>query len=105
MGRRSAARADLARDQRRHRPRHRQGGVSEMGMLYKRKYKRKDGTIAEASVWWIKYYRDGIPMRESTESDKESVAKNLLRQREGDISRGVPVTPQTNRATVGELLD
>src|SRR5512139_1807803 len=76
-----------------------------MGMIYKRKYKRADGTIAESAVWWIKYYRNGIPMRESTESDKESVAKNLLKQREGDIVRGVPITPQTNRCTVGELLD
>jgi integrase len=76
-----------------------------MGMIYKRKYKRKDGTIAEAAVWWIKYYRDGVPMRESTESDKESVAKNLLKQREGDISRGVPITPQTNRATFDDLAD
>jgi integrase len=75
-----------------------------MGMIYKRKYKRKDGTMAEAAVWWIKYYRDGVPMRESTESDKESVAKKLLKQREGDIVRGVPVTPQTNRATFDELM-
>lgn len=76
-----------------------------MGMIYKRTYKRKDGTTAEAAVWWIKYYRDGVPMRESTDSDKESVAKKLLKQREGDIARGLPVTLQTNRCTVGELLD
>jgi integrase len=42
-------------------------------------------------------------MRESTDSDKESVAKKLLKQREGNIVRGVPVTPQTNRATFDEL--
>ena len=74
-----------------------------MGMIYRRKYKRPDGTTAEAAVWWIKYYRDGVPIRESTESEKESVAKTLLRQREGDIVRGVPVTSQTNRVTLEEL--
>ena len=75
-----------------------------MGMIYKRKHKRPDGSVVEGATWWIKYYRDGVPMRESTESEKESVAKNLLKQREGDIVRGVPITPQTNRATFDELL-
>ncbi|MBZ5574866.1 MAG: hypothetical protein LAO09_23680 [Acidobacteriia bacterium] len=76
-----------------------------MGMIYKRRYKRKDGTMAESAVWWIKYYRNGVPMRESAETDKETVARSLLRQREGDIERGLPITPQTNRCTVGQLLD
>ncbi|HSP96837.1 MAG TPA: site-specific integrase [Candidatus Dormibacteraeota bacterium] len=65
-----------------------------MGSIYKR-----------GNVWWVKYYRNGVPMRESSESDKETVAKNLLKAREGDIIRGVPVTPQTNRVTLAELLD
>jgi len=65
-----------------------------MGMIYRR-----------GTVWWIKYYRNGIPMRESTGSDKEGVAKKLLRTREGDIERGLPITPRTNRVTVSELLD
>ena len=65
-----------------------------MGSLYKR-----------GNVWWVKYYRNGVPMRESADSDKESVAKKLLKGREGDIVRGVPVTPQTNRVTLSALLD
>lgn len=65
-----------------------------MGSIYKR-----------GSVLWIKYYRNGVPMRESADSDKENVAKKLLRDREGAIDRGVPVTPQTNRVTLSELLD
>ena len=75
-----------------------------MGMIYRRKYKRKDGTIAESAVFWIKYYRNGRPMRESSESDKETVAKSLLRQREGDIERGLPITPRTNKVTFDELM-
>jgi len=63
-----------------------------MGSIYRR-----------GGVLWIKYYRNGIPMRESAETDKESVAKNLLKQREGDIVRGVPITPRTNRVTFDEL--
>ncbi len=41
-----------------------------MGMLYKRRYRRRDGTTAESAVWWIKYYRNGVPMRESSGSEK-----------------------------------
>lgn len=75
-----------------------------MGMIYRRRYKRPDGTTVEGTVWWIKYYRNGIPMRESSGSEKETVAKNLLKQREGDIQRGLPITPRTNRATFDELM-
>lgn len=68
-------------------------GTTKNGMVYQR-----------GSIFWIKYYRNGIPMRETSKSDKEGVAKKLLRSRLGDIERGVPITPQTNRCTVGELL-
>jgi len=76
-----------------------------MGSIYKRKWKNKDGTIHESDVWWIKYYRNGRPMRESTETEKESEAKKLLKVREGDVARGVPVTPRVNRVTFQELSD
>lgn len=65
-----------------------------MGSLYKR-----------GNVWWIKYYRNGVAMRESADTDKEGAAKKLLQKREGDIAHGIPVTPQTDRVTVGALLD
>ena len=65
-----------------------------MGMIYKR-----------GNVFWIKYYRNGVPMRESTHSDKEKAAKDMLKVREGDIARGVPITPKTNRATFDELAE
>jgi integrase len=74
-----------------------------MGMLYKRKYRRKDGTIAESAVWCIKYYRNGKPMRESSESEKETVAKNLLKKREGAVANGQRVTPRMDRVTFDEL--
>jgi hypothetical protein len=56
-------------------------------------------------VWRIKYCRNGIPMRESSESDKERVACSLLRQREGDVERGLPITPRTDRVTFDELAE
>jgi hypothetical protein len=46
-----------------------------MGMTYQR-----------GAVWWVKYYRNGRPMRESSGSTKESDAIQLLKIREGDIT-------------------
>jgi hypothetical protein len=48
-----------------------------MGSIYKR-----------GKTFWIKYYRNGKPYRESTQSKKESDAKRLLKKREGEISNG-----------------
>jgi hypothetical protein len=59
-----------------------------MGSIYKRKYKDKNGQIREGKIYWIKYYRNGKPYRESSESKKESDAKRLLKKREGEISQG-----------------
>jgi integrase len=49
----------------------------DMGHIYKR-----------GDVYWIKYYRNGKPYRESTKSVKEADAKRLLKKREGEISEG-----------------
>lgn len=48
-----------------------------MGSIYKR-----------GEVYWIKYYRQGKPYRESTKSEKEADAKRLLKKREGEIANG-----------------
>ena len=48
-----------------------------MGSIYKR-----------GKTYWIKYYRNGKPYRESTQSKKEADAKRLLKKREGEISQG-----------------
>ena len=53
-----------------------------MGMTYKR-----------GAVWWVKYYRNGRPIRESSQSSKESDAITLLKLREGDIAHCLPVNP------------
>src|ERR687898_2687954 len=62
-----------------------------MGMIYKR-----------GAVWWVKYYRNGRAMRESTGSAKESDAIRLLKIREGDIERGLPVNPKLNQIRFDE---
>ena len=64
-----------------------------MGMLYKR-----------GDVWWIKYYRDGRAIRESAGSAKEGDAKRLLKLREGDVERGVPIVPKVGRLRFDEAI-
>jgi hypothetical protein len=44
-------------------------------------------------------------MYESSNSGKKGDAEKLLKLREGDIARGLPVTPQVNRVTLGELVE
>ncbi len=48
-----------------------------MGMIYKR-----------GNVFWIKYYKNGEPLRESSGSTKKMVAKKLLDRKEGEIALG-----------------
>ena len=54
------------------------------------------------SVWWIRYYRNGRRHEESSHSRKKTDAERLLRLREGDVARGVPVTPQIGRLRFDE---
>ena len=62
-----------------------------MGTIYKR-----------GDTLWIQYFRNGKRYRESTGSERETDAKRLLRLREGDIERGIPVTPRVGRLTFDE---
>jgi integrase len=48
-----------------------------MGSIYKR-----------GAVYWLKYYKNGKPYRESAKTEKETEARRLLKKREGEISEG-----------------
>ena len=65
-------------------------------MLYKQRGSKK---------WWLKYYRNGRPIRESTGTEKETKAKRILREKEGDIAAGRPVVPHADRVRFEELAD
>lgn len=67
-----------------------------MGYLYKQKGSKK---------WWMKYYQNGRARRESTGTDKEAEAKKLLATREGDVARGLPITPRMGQIKIDELLE
>jgi hypothetical protein len=48
-------------------------------------------------IWWIRYYRAGRRFEESSGSEKRGAAVNLLRLREGDLAKGLPVSPKIGR--------
>lgn len=48
-------------------------------------------------VWWIRYYRGGRRHEESSGSAKKQTAIDLLKIREGDGAKGLPVTAKIGR--------
>jgi integrase len=58
--------------------------------------------MLELPTLWIKYYQNGRVIRESTGTTKETVARRMLRAREGDVEHGIPITPKMGRVTFEE---
>jgi len=48
-------------------------------------------------IWWIRYYRNGQRIEESSGFDKYDKARDLLKTREGEIAKGVNITPASTR--------
>lgn len=76
-----------------------------MGSIYKKRYRDKDGSVKDGNVYWIKYYRNGKACRESAKSDKEHVAKRLLKLREGKIAEGAIPNLRAEKTTYDDLLE
>jgi integrase len=74
-----------------------------MGSIYRRRRKDKQGRVRESKVWWVKYFRNGKPFRESSNSIRRADAERLLRDREGRIARGLPVNPRADKIKFDEL--
>jgi integrase len=51
---------------------------------------------------WIKYLQHGRVIRESTQTDNIVKARRMLRDREGDVEKGVPISPDVGRITFDE---
>ena len=70
-----------------------------MGQLYKQK--NRDGTPGR--IWWVKYYVNGRPVRESTDTEKEGEARRFLKAREGRVATGQPILPRADRVRYEEI--
>lgn len=58
-----------------------------------------------SSVWWVKYYRNGKPYRESTHTTDRQRATQFLKQRLAEITTGNFFGPRAERIRVDELTD
>lgn len=65
-----------------------------MGMVYRR-----------GRVWWIKYYKNRKPIRESSKSEKWADAKQLLRTREGAPETDHSANATTQSINFGQLSE
>ncbi len=65
-----------------------------MGRLYKR-----------GNVWWVKYYRGGRGIQESTRTGKRKEAERFLKIREGSVATGHPVLPRVDRIRYEEAVE
>ena len=53
-------------------------------------------------IWWMRYYRNGKRHEESARTTKKTEAERQLKLREGDVAKGLPVSPQIGRMTFDE---
>lgn len=58
------------------------------GSIWRPKYHRPDGSIAESKIWWITYWVDGKRRRESAETDSWEKANRKLKGKNGDAVTG-----------------
>ena len=56
------------------------------------------------NVWWIRYYRNGRRYEESAETHVWETARDLLREKEGAIAKGIPVSPALTKLTFDEAV-
>jgi hypothetical protein len=63
-----------------------------MGQLYQR-----------GRIWWVKYYVNNRPVRESTGTEKAKEAARFLKTREGRAAAGMPMLPRADRIRYDEI--
>lgn len=54
-------------------------------------------------AWWVKYYRDGRPFRESARTEKETEARKFLQRREGQVVEGKFEGLKVEKVTFADL--
>jgi len=58
-----------------------------------------------SAVWWVKYYRNGRPYRESSRTTKRGKAVSFLKKRLAEVATGDFCGPQAERIRVAELAE
>ena len=75
-----------------------------MGMIYRRKKRDSaTGLLVETGPLWMKYYREGRPIQESTGTVHRVEAKRLLKEKEGEVATGLYRGPKVERIRFEDL--
>jgi integrase len=76
-----------------------------LGRVFRRKYRGKDGKLRKCKVWTLEYYVPGEPekRREPSGTTDQKAALDLLRQRQEQIGKAIPVGPAPDTVTFGDL--
>ncbi len=75
------------------------------GSIFRPKYRDKDGNLVESMVYWVKYYKGGKPLRESTKTTDYDEAVAFLADRMADVTKGKTHNIQLNRVKFNDLSD
>jgi integrase len=73
-------------------------------MAFRRTYRARNGDVRKCETFTIRYPRDGQMLEESTGTESRREAERLLKLREGDIERGLPVSPKMGRLRFREAV-
>ena len=73
------------------------------GSIFRPKYRDKNGDLVESLVYWVKYYKDGKPLRESTKTTDYDEAVTFLADRVTDVTKGKTPNLQLNRVKFDDL--
>lgn len=55
------------------------------------------------NIWYLKYYKNGVPVRESSGTENQRKAEKILQQRIGEIAAGTYIEPTDRKITVDQL--
>jgi integrase len=84
----------------------RRKGKSDLpGSIFRPKYRDKDGNLVELMVYWVKYYKDGKPLRESTKTTDYEQAVTFLADRMADVTKGKTPNIKLNRVRFNDLSE
>ena len=75
-----------------------------LGRIFRpRSRDKRTGQMKEFSIWWIEYSVRSEQYRESSHSRNPVMARQLLKQRLGDVAAGTFIGPQRDRTTFDNL--
>jgi len=76
-----------------------------MGSIYRPAYKDRKGKKRQSSIWWIQYYAHGRKIREATDTTDFSEAKDILKQKEADTTKGRMTKTVERKVLFSELTE